>query len=270
MSLAGHATASEVGDSSRTRSTDTSSFVRAVAGALTLAACGAQSAPRGPAAGATPAPTASAPSALEELEARLQRASSVRIHALLGSDAALPTRLSGDEVLASNNRARIAFDGMVGGRQVTARLFSDGTTMHGGDLHAPFRFDTPPALRDGLCVVLVRMGMLHNVDRLSRGLPPDGVDGKARTWLTTTNVHHEPGEPIRGASTERYAFVLSVNQKRGSADVVLWLDSSTGLPLRRDLSVHFPEGDMRVREEYLSFVLDGQVDDAEFRGASVP
>jgi hypothetical protein len=220
--------------------------------------------------GPSATPAAPPPSALDALEARLQRAGSIRIHAVLGSDGALQTRLSGDEVLASNNRVRVVFDGMVGGRQVTARLFSDGSTMRGGDLSAPFTFDTPPALRDGLDVVFLRMGMLHNVERLSRGQPPEGVDGKARAWLANTKVDHQPGEPIRGASTDRYTFVLSVDRKPGSADVVLWVDSQTGLPLRRDLVVHFPEGDMRVREEYLSFVLDGPVDDAEFRGAGAP
>jgi hypothetical protein len=234
--------------------------------AALLAACGGEATPRGPATGPTAAPATSPPSGLDALEARLQRATSIRIHAVLGSDGALQTRLSGDEVLASNNRVRVVFDGTVGGRQVAARLFSDGSTMRGGDLHAPFRFDTPPSLRDGLEVVLLRMGMLHNVERLSRSQPPEGIDGKARTWLTNTNFDHQAGEPIRGAATERYTFMLSMDRKRGAADVVLWLDSSTSLPVRRDLVVHFPEGDMRVREEYLSFVLDGPVDDAEFRG----
>jgi hypothetical protein len=67
----------------------------------------------------------------------------------------------------------------------------------------------------------------------------------------------------RGAPTERWTYLLYVEEKR-VAEAQLWTDAKTGLPVRRRETVHLPEGDMDVGEEYEQVELDGAVDDTTF------
>jgi len=110
----------------------------------------------------------------------------------------------------------------------------------------------------------VRMGLTHDVARLAAGKTPDYIDGSARSHLEVVGAAHMAGEPVRGAATEQWTWLLYVDHKK-AADETLWLDARSGLPLKRRVVVHFPEGDMDVGEEYDDFVVDGPVDAETFR-----
>jgi hypothetical protein len=105
---------------------------------------------------------------------------------------------------------------------------------------------------------------LHEVARLSSGLPPEYIDGSARRHLGVVGLVERPGQDVRGVPTDELSWGLEVDGKRG-ADETLWLDRRTHLPVRRRVVVHFPEGDMDVGEEYDDFVVDGPVDAETFR-----
>ena len=117
------------------------------------------------------------------------------------------------------------------------RLHTKGTF-----LGKPFArdFDQPDTtdLRDAVVVGLARMGLLHNVIDLAQGNGPEHADGTVREWLQPHDFRR-----VRGGVT----YQLRVSGKETS-EVTLTIKS--GLPQKRTMTVHFPNGDMRVTETY--------------------
>ena len=159
---------------------------------------------------------------------------------------------------------RFALQGAFGGKDADALFTCDGTRMRGGRAGQAFDMDAAPGLREGIAVGFVRMGLTHDVARLAAGKTPDYIDGSVRSHLEIIGPAHTPGESVRGAATEQWTWLLYVDHQK-AADETLWLDARSGLPLKRRVVVHFPEGDMDVGEEYDDFVVDGPVEEATFR-----
>src|SRR5271165_4507533 len=153
--------------------------------------------------------------------------------------------------------------GDLGSRPSDLRLVSDGKTMRGGSKEHPFDLEAAPAMREGLVIAFVRMGLLHDVALLSEGRPPAHVDGTVRSWIQAVGPRRLPGDVVRGAATEHWAWDLSV-AGGSKAEEDVWVDASTGLPVKRRVLVHFPEGDMQVGEEYEEVTLDAPVDEGTF------
>jgi hypothetical protein len=226
-----------------------------------LAAC----APPPPAAPSPPPPPAPS-NPLEALEQRLTSARTFRLHARLASGGRIESHFDGALVAGPERRIRLTMQGALGGKDVDVMFQCDGARMGGGARGQPFD-DMPaaPALREGIAVAFVRMGLLHNIARLSSGLPPDYLDGKAREHLQVVGLTQRPGQDVRGAQTLELSWSLTVDGKEHAGDETLWLDQRTGLPVRRRVVVHFPEGDMEDGEEYDAVSVDEPEDDATFR-----
>jgi hypothetical protein len=210
-----------------------------------------------------PSPSSAAAGPFGALEKRLLAAKTLRVHARVVSGGRIESSFEGTFVAGGGERVRMDFQGSLGARPSDVRVVCDGVKMHGGSREHAFDFDAPPALREGIVVGFARMGLLHDVARLSEGAPPDYVDGSAAARLRVDVAARAPGEIIRGAPTERWTYMLDVDGGH-RADGDLWTDAKTGLPVRRRLTVHFPEGDMQVGEEYDQVEIDGAVDDATF------
>jgi len=229
----------------------------------TFAGCGSTPGPAPPGA-VVPAPPAAPASALEALEQRLAAAQTVRIHARLATSGRIQGHFEGTLVAGADRRMRFAFQGAFGGKDADALFACDGARMRGGPREHPFDLDAAPGLRDGVMVGFVRMGLTHDVTRLATGRAPDYIDGSARSHLEMVGAAHAPGEPVRGAATEQWTWALFVDHEK-AGDVTLWLDARSGLPVKRRMVVHFPEGDMDVGEEYDELVVDGPVPPETFR-----
>jgi hypothetical protein len=210
---------------------------------------------------AAPVPQAST---LEALEQRLAHAGTFQIRARLATSGRIESHFDGTVAAGAGRRMRFAFQGAFGGKDVDALFVCDGTRMRGGPRGQAFDMDAAPGLREGEAVGFVRMGMTHNVVRLATGRTPDYIDGSAREHLEVVGAARSEGEPVRGIPTERWTWGLLVDHKP-AADETLWLDARTGLPVRRRVVVHFPEGDMEVGEEYDVFAIDAPVPDDTFR-----
>jgi outer membrane lipoprotein-sorting protein len=233
---------------------------------LPLLACvaAASACASSPAPATAPTPPLAPATALDALERRLSTAHSFRFHARLATSGRIESRFEGTVVAGADRRMRFALQGAFGGKDVDALFTCDGTRMRGGHRGQPFDMDAAPGLREGIAVGFVRMGLTHDVARLAAGKTPDYIDGSARSHLEVVGAAHMPGEPVRGAATEQWTWLLYVDHQK-AADETLWLDARSGLPLKRRVVVHFPEGDMDVGEEYDDFVVDGPVEDATFR-----
>jgi hypothetical protein len=203
-------------------------------------------------------------SPLDALEQRLATARSFRFHARLATSGRIESHFEGTVVAGAERRMRFALQGAFGGKDVDALFTCDGARMRGGPRGQTFDTDAAPGLREGIAVDFVRRGLTHNVVRLASGKTPDYLDGSARSHLEVVGSTHTAGEPVRGAATEQWTWLLYVDHAK-AADETLWLDARSGLPLKRRVVVHFPEGDMDVGEEYDDFVVDAPVAEETFR-----
>lgn len=235
--------------------------------ALSVACGGARPGPAepstGPAPGQAAAPSGDAEALFADLEARLLAAESVRLHAVITSEGAIESALSGDVVVGGPRQASLSFAGTFSGRLVRPHLICDGSILRAGDRAEPFAEAAPEALAEGLLLGLTRMGLLHNLARLSEGEPPDRTDGTAREWVTVSDLALGEEQELDGVRARPLTFAIAV-AGRPVADAALWLDPETGLPRQRWQTVRFEEGEMRVVERYGRFELGGPVDPSTF------
>jgi hypothetical protein len=199
------------------------------------------------------------------LSRRLLAASSIDIAVEIESGAPFPALLTGTLALRTGNRLELSADGQFKGEPVHLRLRSAGGRLVGGphgDGDAVVDLPTPAQLNEAVIVGLLGMGVLHNLALLSFGQPPDHAAGGAAAWLVTTNHVWDTGRDgdVDGRPGRALAFDINVDGQK-AADATLWLDAATGLPLKREVNVHFSgEGDdgatsgtMHVSESYLKF-----------------
>lgn len=207
---------------------------------------------------ATAAEPASADAALAALEARLLAAERVVLRYRVSARGAFEAELAGDLLLLPSD-AQLRAGGTFGGAPVDLWLYAGAGRMQGGSTQRSFDEPTPGALRAALVLGLTRMGILHNLARLSAGSAPDHAAGGVEDWVQIIEPEwlalDEPAE-------RRLGFGVEVaGQRAGEAE--LWL-SAEGLPLRRRQVVRFPGGEMHVLEEYQAIeLLDaGPADDS--------
>lgn len=190
--------------------------------------------------------------ALRALETRLGEADSFRVSTEIRADGVVRAALSG-RVSMGPGTVDLAHDGTFVGNP--ARLFlgiEDGRLVGGNGDH---RFDTevPPALREAIVLGMTRMGILHNLARLTGAMPPDHGEGDLDAWLETIDVRWLKAGP--DAAGRCLAFSLRVDGQ-DAADVRLWLDAGSGLPIRREQTTRFPQGTMAVVEEYRDWAVE--------------
>lgn len=98
----------------------------------------------------------------------------------------------------------------------------------------------PPNGKRALVQGFVRMGITHNLYRVLNGQNIEGEEQGLQN-VEVTNVRHVE-------SQRQYLFDIVVNGAR-IGEVQLWLQPD-GRPSRREQTVHFPNGDMHVTENY--------------------
>jgi dipeptidyl-peptidase III len=116
----------------------------------------------------------------------------------------------------------------------------------GGMEHDGVRQDPP--LRDGVLQALMARGLMHNLAMLSMGRAMDTSDGTPYGCVAT-GFRALPDGQVDGRATRRIAFVMQIGGQT-VGEVTLDISQSTGLPLHREVLVHFPQGDMQVTEDY--------------------
>lgn len=183
-----------------------------------------------------------------DAETRLVRSPSTQIDFTVTAEGAINASIEGVLYLEKRDRGRLRATGTFAGDPVDLRLVSDGVRMVGGAVGQTFDMDAPPRLRESFVIGLTRMGLLHNLARLSGGQPPDHADGTIKDWLGLSNFvsRQAPNDPATflWAAT----FDLAVGGEP-SAVATVWIDRA-GLPKRREQTVQFENGEMRVVEEY--------------------
>ncbi|HWW62135.1 MAG TPA: hypothetical protein VN181_12265 [Thermoanaerobaculia bacterium] len=97
----------------------------------------------------------------------------------------------------------------------------------------------PEATRRTVILGMTRMGLLHNIYRL---YSKQDVDADIDRRVEAGNVMWDP-------VARKFTFDIMV-QGAKTAEVELWVNEANR-PVQRHVVVHFPQGDMNVRESYV-------------------
>lgn len=143
--------------------------------------------------------------------------------------------IAGDEI-------RAAAHGDFAGQTVALSLIADRQTMLVNNREP---VPTAPHLREVLVVGMTRIGLLHNLARLSGDLEPDHSQQGIGDWLAI---------PAVGESGDRLIFDIHVSGTRAACATLDFRGATaTTLPSDREQIVYFDEGEMNVSESYTVF-----------------
>jgi hypothetical protein len=226
-------------------------------GVLVLAGCASGAAPATVEAGADVEPAVAPTSPVDRwgpeaseaafgrLERRLLEADRVRVDYHVAATGVVEAEIRGELTVAASGAIEMTAAGSFAGQPVDLALRTDGSRYVYGKASEPVEAARPPRLREALIIGLTRMGILHNVARLSGNAPPDHADGGVAEWVEVENFGIDPQED--GA----VVFGIRVADTTvGSATLLVGPD---GLPRLRRQAVRFPEGVMEVVERYSAF-----------------
>lgn len=185
--------------------------------------------------------------AFRVLERRLLGSEPVRIAFDVRAEGVVESSLRGMVALDGGGRARLEAEGTFQGEPMELRLISDGGGMRMVGAEDSVLTSTPPALREALAVGFMRMGILHNLARLTGAAEPDHADGGAAEWARVLDLRR--GE-VSGEAPEGLpvSFDIEVAGRPSGTGTLVIADDGT--PVVRYQTVDFPQGQMRVEERY--------------------
>jgi hypothetical protein len=193
---------------------------------------------------------------LIDLERDLEAAGRVEIAFEIQSEGTVVSQLRGTLVWERDGDMRLDATGEFDGKPQQLELRADATTLEvrvGGETrHSGPR---PAKLVEAVVLSFTRQGLLHNLAMLVGGQPPSFADGGFAEWMRAVEPQLGPVEVLGVDEARPLQFLLEIEGQR-VADATLWLRAEN-LPLERQQTVEFPEGQMRVVERYTSFVVKG-------------
>jgi hypothetical protein len=192
--------------------------------------------------------------AMDALESCLRDAISVGFATTARAEGVVTAELAGTATW-SDAAVAIAADGTFIEKPADLHLTLVDGTLSGGNGTHEFESALPTELREALVLGMTRMGILHNLARLAGALPPDHADGGAAGWLTYEAARWGEETEIDGQPARPLDFTVLVDGAP-VAEARLWLRTDDGLPVRREQTVRFPQGDMVVVETYADWEIE--------------
>jgi hypothetical protein len=193
---------------------------------------------------------------LRKLEARLLAARHVVIEAHVEAEGLVAARLAGRSELQERNCASVAYQGEYGGKSATLALRSDGRALELRSNEQSHREALGRESNRALLVGFVRMGLMHNLARLSSALAPEHGSGGIEDWIALDAFRpttYAQGGDLQGAMSFGYDLLVAGEVV---GNVRLWLDPASGLPRRRQITIVSPQGETRVVEDYTRIVAE--------------
>lgn len=183
------------------------------------------------------------------LESRLLDARRVHLDFEITAEGAVEVALTGRLEIDSGDDVRLSAAGSFAGQAVDVALEREGRSYVFGNAPDRAEAPVPPQLSTALLVGMTRMGLLHNLARLTADAPPDHADGGVESWVVVDDFTVDAEDPTV------VGFQITVaGQPSGSATLTL---DGEGRPIVRHQTVNFPQGEMRVEERYSNVVIDG-------------
>jgi outer membrane lipoprotein-sorting protein len=201
------------------------------------------------------------------MEQRLNKARTVqlafRVDADLGGEKA---KLSGTLALAAGNKARLRVKGAVLGTNVDAELVSDGARMRAIDQLSALRLEEPAPkhLNEIMTAALSRSGLFLNLDLFSKQLDhKDGDQLKPAELFAVSDLKLGRKENLMGREAQILTYAVRYDAKR-KLNATVWIDTETGLPLKRVLTPQQGQSKEQITETYTDWKLDTKLDPKQF------
>lgn len=193
---------------------------------------------------------------MAKLEQRLLVANRVVVEATIQSRGFIASDLRGRTELLDRNRANVAYTGTFAGKPADLALAADGRLVQlmNGPQTRQARIEAES--NRAIIVGLARMGLLHNLARLTGLGEPDHAQGGVADWVKLDNFRPTTFAQfgaLEGTTVLGYDLVVAGITSGG---VRLWLDPATNLPRRRALTVRFGQSEMEVTEDYTRFEVE--------------
>lgn len=187
---------------------------------------------------------------MAKLEQRLLGARRVVVEATLQSRGFIASDLRGSTELLERNRAKVAYTGTFAGKPADLALNADGRLVQlmNGPQTRQARVEAES--NRALIVGFARMGLLHNLARLTGLNEPDHAQGGVAEWVRLDSFRpttFAQSGALEGTMVLGFDLVVA---GATSGNVRLWLDPATHLPRRRALTVRFGQSEMEVTEDY--------------------
>lgn len=208
---------------------------------VALAACGGSATSGGaaePGAGSalvaappTAAADPAAPPSIDAIEARLLGERVVVIGFSIRSEGTVTSKVEGDVTITADNRARWRFSGSIAGKPVAI----DKTLGAADGAH----------LTEAIVLGWTRMGLLHNIYLLATGGAIERGGGGLADFVATKQTASD--------ATSVSVDLVVAGKPMGTAHLEV---DSLALPRLRHQTVQFPEGEMKVVEQYSVSVPD--------------
>ncbi len=179
---------------------------------------------------------------------RLLDASELQLAYDATADGTLVASKRGTLSLREGNRLALTIEDASGAATPASTLLSDGARYEVKVGTLAKDGVVPARLNEGLVHGLMTRGLMHNLYMLESNRSVDLTDGTS-DGLSVRNVEALPDGEVRGEPVRRIAF-KAFSGEQPIADVTLDISVATGLPVQRKQTVHFPEGDMHVVENY--------------------
>lgn len=141
------------------------------------------------------------------------------------------------------DKLTIDVDGELFAEPVRLKMRADRERLSLNDISMPM----PEHLHEAIIIGFVRMGLLHNIIRLSGNLIPDHGEGGVRDWV---NI------PVVGQNSSLMFFDVFVSNTK-AAHAELTLDEER-LPILRRQTMYFGGDEMLVTENYTQMTLSCQ------------
>lgn len=183
-----------------------------------------------------------------DLENRLLEARRVHLDFEITAEGAVEVALEGRLEIDAGSEARLTAAGTFAGQAVDVLLETEDQEYVFGSVPDRVQAPVPPQLVRALLVGMTRMGLLHNLARLTADAPPDHADGAVESWVVVDDF------TIDAEDRFTVGFAITVGgQPSGSATLAV---DGEGRPLVRHQTVNFPQGEMRVEERYSNVVVE--------------
>lgn len=178
----------------------------------------------------------------EALENRLLQAERVQVSFHVVAEGAVTVDLSGDLRVEAGNLIQLRAKGLFAGKETDVSLYAHGGQMELGNGTIHKEDSTPNELQEAILTGFTRMGILHNLARLTGGAAPDHAGGGVMEWAVVDSF----GVDSKRAGGITFRITVA-GRPSGSATLKI---GAAGCPLERHQQVHFPSGTMTVVERY--------------------
>ena len=172
-------------------------------------------------------------------------------------------------ILAKDNRLNLDAAGTFAGKPTNIKLVSNGSRMRLTVGTEVIDMETPKALNEGILIGLTRMGLLHNLARLTSKAPPDKTDGTVQDWVQVSDIAISDVKDVPSEEAKMLTFKIAV-AKRPAGDASLVVESHSGKLVSRKQTVRFPGGVMHVKEVYSDLDVAASPEPATFIIDSTP